>query len=358
MGENKCDVLVAGAGPAGSSAAFFSKFLDEDDKRKVVLLERLDNQKHAHYHDMCGEGVSEDLFNDISPIKPSCIIEKIKKVREYWPGDIEIETAMNGYIIDRPPFLKGIIDQYVELGGKYIQNSLVDFVEKEQEIKVKTKNGEFIKTKYLIAADGANSLIRKKLGIEGRVKPLIQYVADTEPEHDTLIFEYDEKWKGDYKWVFPHGETTKIGFPFLKHNDQEKIEHTILTKQARMVGFGGVGNNVHGNILLVGDAACQSNSLTKGGIRPGMVAGKMAAEAVAKDNPVAYNEKWNQTDFASPLYLQAFERLKEMDNHELAKHMKPFRTGFNVFSTIKSLLFYQKYLEIYEAYDLSNKVGW
>jgi flavin-dependent dehydrogenase len=354
----ECDVLVVGAGPAGCSTAFFSKYLDKDNKRETVLLERLDNKKYLHYHDMCGEGVSEDLFRDISPIKPSCIIEKIRKVREYWPGDIVIETPMNGYIIDRPLFLKGIIDQYVKLDGKYIQNSLIEFAEKEREIKVKMRNGEFIKTKYLIAADGANSLIRKKLRIEGRVKALIQYVVDKEPEHDTLIFEYDEKWKGDYKWIFPHGETTKVGFPFLKHRDREKIEETILAKQTRIVSFGGIRNNVHGNILLVGDAACYSNPLTKGGIRPGMVSGKMAAEAVINDNPLEYSEKWNQSDFASPLFLQAFNRLEAMDNHELARHMKPFRKGFNVFSTIKSLLFYRKYLEIYKAYDLSNKVGW
>jgi digeranylgeranylglycerophospholipid reductase len=354
----ECDVLVVGAGPAGSSAAFFSKYLDKDNKRETVLLEQLDNQKYLHYHDMCGEGVSENLFRNISPIKPSCIIEKIRKVREYWPGDIEIETAMKGYIIDSPRFLKGIIDQYAKLDGKYIQNSLVDFAEKEREIKVKMGNGEFIKTKYLIAADGANSLIRKKLGIEGMVKPFIQYVVDGEPEHDTLIFEYDEKWKGDYKWVFPHGENTKVGFPFVNHSDREKIEGGILAKQTRLVGFGGIGNNIHGNILLVGDAACHSNPLTKGGIRPGMVSGKMAAEAVINDNPLEYDEKWKKSDFSSPLFLQAFNRLKEMDNRELARHMKPFRKDFNFFSTIKSLLFYRKYLELYRAYDLSNRVGW
>jgi len=354
----KCDVLVMGAGPAGSSAAFFSKFLDEDDKREVCLIERLDDQKYLRYHDMCGEGVSEDLFKDISPIKSSCITEKIRKVREYWPDDIEIETKTKGYILDRPRFLNGIIAQYVKLGGKYIQNSFVDFAVKEREIKVKLRDGEFMKTKYLIAADGANSLIRKKLGIEGMVKPLMQYVVDEESEHDTLIFGYEEKWKGDYKWIFPHGETTKVGFPFLKRRDRERIEGNILTKQTRMVGFGSVRNNVHGNILLVGDAACHNNPITMGGIRPGMVSGKMAAEAIINDNPLEYDKKWKKSDFASPLFLQAFNRLKEMDNRELARHMKPFRKGVNVFSTIKSLLFYRKYLELYKAYDLSDKVGW
>lgn len=89
-----------------------------------------------------------------------------------------------------------------------------------------------------------------------------------------------------------------------------------------------------------------------------MVSGKMAAEAIINDNPLEYDEKWKKSDFASPLFLQAFNRLKEMDNRELARHMKPFRKGVSIFSTIKSFLFYRKYLEIYRAYDLLNKVGW
>ena len=181
---------------------------------------------------------------------------------------------------------------------------------------------------------------------------------DKETKHDTLIFEYDDKWKGDYKRIFPHGETTKIGFPFIKHSNREKIEKTILAKQTRMVGFGGIENNGHGNILMVGDAACHCNPLTKGGIRPSMVSGKMAAEAINNGNHLEYDEKWKKSDFSSPLFMEAFNRLKEMDNYDLARHMRPFRTGFNFFSTIKSLLFYKKYLKIYKAYDLSNNVEW
>lgn len=358
MQEVNCDVLVVGAGPAGCSAAFFSQLLDHDDKHEVVLLERLNNPEYERYHYMCGEGVSEDLFGDIHPVKPLHILEKIRKVRECWPEEITMESPMKGYIIDRPSFLTGIINQYVRMGGKYMHNSLVDFVQREDEIKIKTGGGEIWNTKYLIAADGANSLIRKKLGIVGRVKPLIQYVVDKEPEHDTLIFEYDEKWRGDYKWTFPHGETSKVGFPFLKHREREDIGAAILTKQTRMVGFGSIENTVHGNILLVGDAACCSNSLTKGGIRPGMVSGKMAAEAITNEKPLEYYEKWNRSGFASPLFLQAFERLKGMDNRELARHMKPFRKGYNVLSTVRSLIFYREYLGLYKAYDLSNKVGW
>jgi flavin-dependent dehydrogenase len=352
----ECDVLVVGAGPAGVSAAFFLKHLDRHNRLEVKLIERLNEKKYYLFHDMCGEGVSEDLYTDISPIKPNYIDEKIRLLKEYWPGNIEVKTPLKGYIIDRPKFFQNIIKNFLDFGGKFEHSSVMDFVVADDNVKVKLNDGNFIKTKYLIAADGSNSIFRKKMGIPGRIKTLIQYIVDVEPDHGTLIFQYDEKWEGDYKWIFPHGNNTKIGFPNVINKD--KIKEIILKKQSRQVGFGGIKDYVHRNILLVGDAACQNNPITKGGIRPAMKAGKMAAQAVINDDPLEYDRQWKKSNFASPIFNIAFDRLKNMNNKELAKHMEPFKNGVNVLSNIKSLIFYRKYLDLYRAYNLSNRVGW
>ncbi len=40
-----------------------------------------------------------------------------------------------------------------------------------------------------------------------------QYVLDERPEPDTLDLFYDERYQGKYRWRFPHGKLTKVGFP-------------------------------------------------------------------------------------------------------------------------------------------------
>jgi len=345
-------VLVVGAGPAGASAAYFCTQFS--DNKEVILLERLNKNKFFSYHEICGEGVSGEFVRDISPfrVRQEHIIEKIKVLEERWPGDIVIETKIDGYIIDRPQLLWDIIGEFRDRGGKLLNDALIDFEQKNKNIKVKLSSGEYIKSKYLIAADGANSKIRKKIGLHGRTKTLVQYIVDEPSPHGRIIFEYDEKWEGDYKWIFPHGKNTKIGFPRVK--SIEKVDN-IIVKQARRVGFGGIENYVVGNILLVGDAACQNNPLTKGGIRPGMVAGKMAAEAVSNNNPNEYDIKWKHSDFGSPIFLEIYNEIKKMNNEKLKEHIELSQDTLGIILHPNKFLKYRKF---YKAYALSNKVGW
>lgn len=355
------DVLVVGAGPAGASAAYFLKHYDKDDLINVDLVDRLDSKRYSEYHDMCGEAVTQYLFEELLPLKPEGIVEKIKLIKEYWPGDIEIDTPVEGYIIDRTKFLESITDEFRKKGGNF-ENKSVKVVSQKGDVVGVGIGNESKEYDYVIAADGANSMIRKSLGIHGRTRNFIQYIIDKEPEQGALIFYNDEKYEGDYLWEFPHEGKTKVGYPLLP--ELSKPKGKIIKKQSRAIGYGGVDKYVDGKILLVGDAACQDNIITKGGIRPGMVAGRMAAEAVVKGNPENYQKEWLKTDFASTIFLEAFEKLSRMDNKELEYHIKPFKgVDFqNIFQSnilyFKLLLFYRKYLKLYKAYDLSEKVGW
>ncbi len=356
------NILVVGAGPAGVCCSYFLKKYDKENTMEVELVDRLDKKKYDLYHDCCGECVSKSIINDIKPLKPDGIIGEIKKIIEHWPGKIDIETKMDGYLIDRSKFFLSIISDFEKIGGKYYKKSVKKFNQKNSQIKVKFNDEE--KTyDYIVAADGANSLIRKQLGINGIKKNYIQYIVEKESDQEVLEFFYDEKYEGDYKWIFPHEGKTKIGFPLIS-GKKFSPESKILKKQSRAIGYGGVDKYVEGRILLIGDAACQTNPITKGGIRPGMIAGKMAADAIVRNNPKKYEIEWKKTDYASKLFLKSFDKLKLMNNESLKKHIEPFNNvnleiNYQRYLLKLKLLFkYSKYLDIYKAYNLSNKVGW
>lgn len=349
-------VLVVGAGPGGSSAAYFLKHFDKEDSLDVDLIDKLADEKFVRYHDMCGEGINEELIKEIYPLKPQGLVKRVHTYIEHYPGNISIKTEKKGYLIDRSIFLKSIIKEFQNNEGRYKTDNLISINQSKDKIKVKlgksTNNYD-----YVIGADGPNSVIREYFGLKARKRHFTQYILEKKPQNGILRFYYDEKYKGDYKWEFPHETNVKIGFPsFVKNNI--KIREKILVKQSKFISYGGLNKYVIGRVLLVGDAAAQTNAITKGGIRSAMIAGKMAAKAVVNNNPVRYEQEWNKTQFSSKIFLEAFEKLQTMDNKELQKHIEPFRGRPTIFTNLSLLLFYRKYLKLYKSYDLANEVGW
>lgn len=353
MESKKRRILVVGAGPAGVSAAYFLKHYDA--LLDVELVERLTEKKYQVYHDMCGEAVSQTLFKDISPLRPKGIVGEIHSMREYWPGNITITTKLTGRLIDRNMFLKSIVKEFLDLGGKYTTGSVSCFEQGSKDVKVKI-NDETRNFDYVIAADGPNSLIRKILGVPAKTNLFTQYIVDQAAQSGVLVFKYDEKYLGDYLWEFPHEGKVKIGYPAIFK--PEKLPKNILTKQSKYICYGGLPQYVFNNILLIGDAAGQTNAITKGGIHNAMVAGRHAAEAIAKNNPEEYNKKWKASPLSLNLYLEIYEKLQSMKNEELTAHILPFQRGYSVAAYIKSNIFFRKYLKFYRAYYLANIHGW
>jgi len=313
--QKKINVLVVGAGPAGISAAFFLKFFD--NSINVKLIERLESKNYKKYHRICGEGISKQAFKELQPIKPKAIIERIKFIEEYYPQNIKLKTKNEGFILNRSKFFLSVIKKFCDLNGVFSCQNLLDFKEKNNRIKAKFSSNSFEEFDYIIAADGANSMIRRKLNIkEPKLKAFIQYIVSKKTKHDTLKFYYDEIYKGDYKYIFPAKKTTKIGFPIIANKNFIKPKK-IIEKHSRTIAFGGIKPMVKGKILFVGDAAALTNQITKGGIRAAMVSGKIAAESIVKK--LDYEKEWLKTNYANPLITEVYEFLEKANNNELVK---------------------------------------
>ena len=347
---SKSKVLVVGAGPAGTSAAFFLKHFDKKGEFEVTLIDRLPEEKYYKYHRMCGEGISADAFKELKPLKPTNIIHKISLTEEIYPGNVILKTESKGYLLNRSLFLEGIQKKFIKNGGKYENRNVVDFSQKNAITEVVFEDGAKAAFDYIVAADGANSLFRKKLNISGgEFCAEIQYIIAQKIKTNSIKFIYDARYRGDYRWEFPNKSTTKVGFPiFIGESAETPEAHSILEHHTRVIGFGGVNKYCDSNILLVGDSACQTNALSKGGIRPAMVAGRTAAKAIVEKTPKTYEKRWRATDYASPSFYLAYTYLKKLDNSKLS----------NIAKNILKNKLSKKEMEIAAAFELCNKMGW
>ena len=107
------DIVIIGAGLAGASTAYFSKFFDKDASKKILLLESLNKDKFTRYHHMCGEAVSKYIENDLPEIDISKFVKnKIDKIVEFWGNGVKIQNRSPGYVIDRSKFILYIINSF------------------------------------------------------------------------------------------------------------------------------------------------------------------------------------------------------------------------------------------------------
>jgi digeranylgeranylglycerophospholipid reductase len=306
--KDSYDVLVIGAGPAGSIAAKTAaeKGLD------VLLIEK---RQEIGDPVRCAEGVSKQYLKKHVEIDKKWICADLKGSRIYAPDGTKIEMAEEiaggevGYVLERKIFDRALAENAAKAGA---------------EVRVKTRatgliiEDDFIKgarlmhlgkeydvhAKIVIGADGVESKVGRWAGIDTSLKPAdietcVQYlVAGIDINQEYCEFYIgNEIAPGGYVWIFPKGEgKANVGIGILGSKigkfKPRPVDYlnTFLEKKfpnARIVEmiFGGVP--VSGSIektsanglMLIGDAARQSDPVTGGGILNAMDAGKMAGEA-------------------------------------------------------------------------------
>lgn len=342
------DAIVVGAGPAGASAAYW---LGEAGKRVLVLeRERLPRYKP------CGGGVPKSVFCrfpfDFSPV----VEREIGKVRFRFRDGREVVADLPGYpvaMVMRDRFDYHIL-QHVRadvLDGE----AAVALAQDEWGVEVETDSGQTFRARYLIGADGANSRVARLSGLR-QGKRMGAALEVEVPADDDLLTVY-----GDaalfilgtpplgYTWVFPKADHLSVGVgtflgasPAMRRLLQQEMDRLGIPVN----GAEGRGHPLpiylrdeplhRGRVILAGDAAGLVDPLLGEGIRHAIDSGRMAAEAVLREDPPGYTTRvrrtlgrnfrwglrwaklfyyhpWVSFEFGvrNPLFLQAFLRLFE-----------------------------------------------
>jgi len=311
MPDLKTDVLVIGAGPAGSMTAKWAA----KGGAKVMMIEK---RQEIGSPVRCGEGMSKAWLADVG-IKPGRWINvEVEGARIFSPSEkafeINEKQAGNevGYVVERDEFDKQLAIDAANAGTDVVLKTAAVGMLKENGRVVGAKVKRFgetfeVRAPVTIAADGFESQVGRWAGISTNIAmrdmdTCLQYrMTNVDCDVRYCDFFLGKVAPGGYVWVFQKGEglaNVGIGVQVSQvtamadaRNYLDRwIDHHpgyAKGKKIDMVG-GGVSicaplkQTVGDGIMLVGDAARMIDPLTGGGIANGCIAGKICGEVAAE----------------------------------------------------------------------------
>ncbi|MCX8150576.1 MAG: NAD(P)/FAD-dependent oxidoreductase [Candidatus Bathyarchaeota archaeon] len=352
------DVIVIGAGPAGTSCA--KKLAENGFSVKVY-----DKRAEIGAPKRCGEGISEASQNFIGKVPERCIAQKIKGARLYAPDGRYLDAILSegGFVLERKVFDKWLAEEAVKAGATVQANTFISELIKDDKGYFIGVKGEFLgntfedKARMIVCATGAESSLRHQaLGVFSKVNLIdscIQYEMtniDTVPDLIHIYLSSVLAPRG-YVWVFPKGEhRANVGLGIIPQDKKPKAyldeflklhpeisKGSILEVNAGCVPVGGMVKDMVANgFVLCGEGANHVNPIHGGGIKEAVISGQMAADVITeclKKNDVSkkalskFNEGWWEE---RGKHLKKVEKLRETleklsdgDLNYLADALKP-----------------------------------
>jgi len=321
------DAVVVGAGPAGIAAALMLKRAGRD----VVVIDKATFPRDK----CCGDGLTTGALRILDelgfdpatvPSWTPCIDVRLRsprgrETRLMLPGP---EHGTFAAIAPRNELDNALVQLAVHSGIPVREGcAFIRLEEQADRAVVEIEGSESLHTRFVIAADGMWSPVRKSLGKSmsgylGEWHAFRQYARKvTGPAAHRLYVWFDEDLLPGYAWSFPlAGNRANVGFGILRGGDlsvqdMKELWPDILSRPHVREALGDecVMEDRHtawpiparvttatltsGRVLFVGDAACVTDALTGEGIGQALLSGQLAARAIvacgAREPGVAAN---------------------------------------------------------------------
>ena len=300
------DVVVVGAGPAGSLAARTAA----ESGVNVLLLEE---HPEVGLPVFCAEGLNIKGIEDAGlEAKPPIVCQVIHKARIYAPDKNYVELTSSkwrGYTLNRDVFDRALAEKAVSAGAELRTSTRVTDVIREGDeivgVRALDDHGSLeVRSRVVIGADGQASTVRIRSGFRRwfpDVIPCAQYrLGGLELEDPEANECYIGKKiaPGGYAWVFPKSrEVANVGIGVRRYNEGPPIDYlksfvgsdprfkdaeVLLVNGGLCPVSGTMDRIVDNGVMLVGDAAGQLTPMTGAGIHLSVMAGKMAGEVAAE----------------------------------------------------------------------------
>ncbi|MEW6533807.1 MAG: geranylgeranyl reductase family protein [Thermodesulfobacteriota bacterium] len=298
--QDDWDVLVVGAGPAGSRAATASAAAGA----RTLLIDakvRIGEQPH------CGEFVPLQLFVECGLDRVSVIqaVDDMETVvvdlnspegEVLRPGSVQRSP---GFLIDRVCFDRQLAREAAIAGAVVLSGARLKGRKDDGWIIGIDGQEIQIRARFVVAADGAVSTVASVLSLEQPdfLRGVQVEAPLARPLNKTMVF-LSRDLKGGYGWLFPKGNVANVGLGVGSEPDlspRKLLERLIymlmsrglirpgrLSQTAGLIPVSGMRPTlVFNNVVFCGDAAGLTHPITGAGVPQAVSSGDLAGRAIA-----------------------------------------------------------------------------
>ena len=339
------DVLIVGGGPAGSAAAIELARTG----RSVVLIDRATFPRDK----CCGDGLTTLALRELQHLEfnPASVIDwfDVAGASLRSPSGRSVEVPLTGpgryaAVAPRQQLDNALVDLARNAGVQVHDGIAFISIEQQDDHVVVAADGLSVRSRYVIAADGMWSPVRKSLGLNesgylGEWHGFRQYASGVTGTASTQLHVwFEEDLLPGYAWSFPlPNGRVNIGFGLLRDGDRKtkdmKPLWLDLLKRPHVVEALGAGFKLEdrhtawpiparideavltcGRVIFTGDAAMATDVMTGEGIGQALLTGRLAAEAIVAGGAT-------QPEVVAGIYE------REVQHHLRADHKMSFALG-------------------------------
>jgi geranylgeranyl reductase family protein len=290
------DLIIVGAGPAGSTAARTAGNMG----LKALILEK---EIFPRYKP-CGGALSDRAISLLDFPLPEELCERtITGARVHFKD--AVAEQHKGYrlltLVTRSSFDDFLLKKAMNAGAEVENQKVLDFVESKDHVEVQTDEGCY-KSRFLVIASGFQSRLKDRIqGQDAKDRYGICLVTEIEEKdeeidkrlHDILDI-YFGVAEGGYGWIFPHRGYYSVGIGGVAENflHPRAAMNDFLKRNGffgdyrihgHLIPFGGRNRRIASpRVLLAGDSAGFVDAFTGEGIYYAIRSGQIAASAVAE----------------------------------------------------------------------------